>query len=198
MFSYLINWVSWYCWIAHFLVFSSANCICGNLHWLPMKQQIQFKNLLLTYKSLHTGLASYLYWALVPISSPFDSTRRSSPANLILSSMTWNSSHTLKSQLNYIPTGIADQILFNWPHQFQLFVKGSKRMYVGKRFLLHRYTFLIGWISLDNDLFHYIRLIYTGCTWDYALLFYRCTIIFLFMIIILSVGGERGKYIAKD
>ena len=81
--------------------FSSTNCARRSLHWLPVKQRIQFKNLLLTYKSLHTGLPSYLNSALVPFSSPFHSTRRSSPANLILSTMTCNSSHTSKSQLNY-------------------------------------------------------------------------------------------------
>ena len=46
-------------------------------------------------------LPSYLNSALVPFSSPFHSKRRSSPANLILSTMTCNSSHTSKSQLNY-------------------------------------------------------------------------------------------------
>ena len=73
--------------------FSSTNCARRSLHWLPVKQRIQFKNLLLTYKSLHTGLPSYLNSALVP----FHSTRRSSPAKLILSTMTCNSSHTSKS-----------------------------------------------------------------------------------------------------
>ena len=44
-------------------------------------------------------------------------------------------------------TGIVYQIMFDWPHQFQLFVRGSKLISFGKPFLLHKYTFLIGWIS---------------------------------------------------
>ena len=104
--------------------FSSTNCAHTSLHGPPVKQRIQFKNLLLTYKSLHTGLPSYLNSALVPFSSPFHSTRRSSPAHLILSTMSCNSSHTSKSQLNYSlitllhVTGIVYQILFDWRHQF--------------------------------------------------------------------------------
>ena len=78
--------------------FSSTNCARRSLHWLLVKQRIQFKNLLLTYKSLHTGLPSYLNLALVPFSSPFHATRSSSPANLILSTMTCNSSHTSMSR----------------------------------------------------------------------------------------------------
>ena len=84
-----------------FLVFHQLIVLVETCHWLPVKQRIQFKNLLLTYKSLHTGLPSYLNSALVPFSSPFHSTIRRSPANLILSTMTCNSSRTSKSQLNY-------------------------------------------------------------------------------------------------
>ena len=64
-----------------------------------------------TCKSLHTGLPPYLNSTLVPFSSPFHSIRRSSPANLILSTMTCNSSHTSKSQLNYSFDYIAPR---NW------------------------------------------------------------------------------------
>ena len=75
--------------------FTSSNCARKSLHWLPVKPRIQFKNLLLTYQSLYTSLPPYLNSALV------HTTRHSSPANLILSTMTCNSSHTSKSQLNY-------------------------------------------------------------------------------------------------
>ena len=92
-------------------IYSSTNCARRSLYWLPVKQRIQFKNLSLTYKSLHTGLPPYLNSARVPFSSPFHSTRRSSPANLILSTMTHNSSHTSKSQLNYSFDYIATR---NW------------------------------------------------------------------------------------
>ena len=89
------------CWIVCRLPrFSSTNFARRSLHWLPVKQRIQFKNFLLTYKSLHTDLPLYLNSALVPFASPFHSTRRSSPANLILSTVTCSSSHTSKSQLN--------------------------------------------------------------------------------------------------
>ena len=71
------------------------------------------------------------------------------------------------------------------------FVKGSKFIYFGKPFLLHRYTFLIGWVSLDYDLFHYIRLLYTGCALDYALSFYRRTINFVFIILHLLTIARR-------
>ena len=91
--------------------FSSTNYARRSLHWLQVKQRIQFRNLLLTYKSLHTGLPSYLNLALVPLSSPFHSTRRSSPTNLILSTITCNSSNTSKSQLNYSFDYIAPR---NW------------------------------------------------------------------------------------
>ena len=72
--------------ICRLLHFSSTNCARTSLHLLTVKQRIQFKNLLLTYKSLHTGLPSYLNSALAPFSSPLYSTRRSS-ANLILSTI---------------------------------------------------------------------------------------------------------------
>ena len=77
--------------------FSSTNWTHKSLHLLLVKQRVQFKSLLLTYKSLHMGLPPYLNSALVPFSS-FHSTRRNSPANLILSTM---SSYKSKSQLNY-------------------------------------------------------------------------------------------------
>ena len=44
--------------ICRLLCFSSTNCAPRSLYWLAVKQQIQFKNLLITYKSLHTGLPS--------------------------------------------------------------------------------------------------------------------------------------------
>ena len=91
--------------------FSSTNSARRSLHWLPVKQRVQFKNFLLTYKSLYTGLPPYLNSALIPFVSPFHSTRRSSPANLILSTVTCNSSHTSKSQLNYSFDYIAPR---NW------------------------------------------------------------------------------------
>ena len=97
--------------ICKFACFSSTNCARRSLHWLPVKQRIQFKNLLLTYKSLHTGLPSYLYSSLVSFCSPFHSTRHSSPANIILSAMTCDSSHTSKSQRNYCFDYIASR---NW------------------------------------------------------------------------------------
>ena len=75
-----------------------------------MKQQIQFKKLLLTYKRLHTGLPSYLNLALVSFYSPIHSTRSSS-ANLIPSTKTCSSSHTSKSHLNYSFDYIAPR---NW------------------------------------------------------------------------------------
>ena len=71
-----------------------------SLHWLPVKQQIQFKKLLLTYKSLHTGFSPYLNSVFIPVSS-FHSTRCSYPAKQILSIMACKSSHTSKSPLNY-------------------------------------------------------------------------------------------------
>ena len=41
------------------------------------------------------------------------------------------------------------------------------------------------WLDLfDYDLFHYIRLLYTACALDYALLFYRRTINFVYYIIL--------------
>ena len=47
-------------------------------------------------------------------------------------------------------TGTVYRILFVWAvwsRQFQLFLIGSKLIYFGKPFLLHRHTFLFGWIS---------------------------------------------------
>ena len=131
----------------------STNCARRSLDWLPVKQRIQFKNLLLIYKSSHTGLPSYFNSALVPFSSPFRSTRCSSPANLILSTMTCNSSLTPKSQLNYSFDYMAPRNWNSLPDIVRLapsvpaFRKRLKTYLFCKPFLLHRYTFLIGWFS---------------------------------------------------
>ena len=45
------------------------------------------------------------------------------------------------------------------------------------------FAYVIQWYFnnlLDYDLFHYIRLLYTGCDLDYALSFYRRTINFIY------------------
>ena len=120
-----------------------------SLHWLPVKQQIQFINFLLTYKSLHTSLPPYLNSALIPFASPFHSTRRSSPANLILSTVTCNSSHTSKSQLIYSFDYIAPTNWNSLPDIVRLapsvlnFVKGSKRISFGRPFPLNRHSFFL-------------------------------------------------------
>ena len=71
--------------------------------------------------------SSYQQWHVIPLilQSP----------NSIIALITWL--HV---------TGIVYQILFDWPHQFQLFVRSSKLISFGMPFLLHSYTFL-GWIS---------------------------------------------------
>ena len=128
--------------------FSSTNCARRSLHWLPVKQRIQFKNLLLTYTSLHTGLSSYLNSALVPFLLHF--IQQGAVLLLISSYQQWYLTPLILQSPNSIIalitllhiTGIVYQILFDWPHQFQLFVRGSKLISFGKPFLLHRYTFL--------------------------------------------------------
>ena len=60
--------------------YTSTSLARQGLHWLPVKQRIQFKNYLITYKALRTGLPPYLNSALVPYACPSHSTRRSSPS----------------------------------------------------------------------------------------------------------------------
>jgi hypothetical protein len=42
----------------------------SNLHWLPVKQRIDFKVLSLTYRSLHASAPSYLSELLIPQPTP--------------------------------------------------------------------------------------------------------------------------------
>ena len=46
---------------------------------------------------------------------------------------------------------------------------------------------------LDYDLSHYIRLLYTGCPLDYALLFYRRTINFVYYFLLLLLYVCNGN-----
>ena len=91
--------------------YSSTSSAGQSLHWLPVKQRIQFKNYLLTYKAHHTGLPPYLKSALVPYSCSSYSTRRSSPTENILTTMSCDSRHTSKSHLDYSFDYIAPR---NW------------------------------------------------------------------------------------
>ena len=113
-------------------------------------------------KSLHTCLQSYSNSALVPFCSQFYSTRRSYPVNLILSTVTSNSSHISKSQLNYSFDYIAPR---NWNSFTRYcstgpissnFSKGLKTYIFGKPSFLHRYALLVCWISwiIQEKQFH--------------------------------------------
>ena len=53
------------------------------LHWLPVEFRIQFKQCLLVYKTLKTGVPSYFNSWLTPYSSTLN-TRRSNPSNVLL------------------------------------------------------------------------------------------------------------------
>ena len=140
---------------------------------------------------MHTCLPSYLNSALVPFSSPFHSTMRSSPANLILATMSCSSSHTSKSQLNYRFEYVAPRNWNGLPDTVRLapsvptFRKRVKTYLFWQAFSPPQIHFSYWLDLLDYDLFHYIRLLYTGCALDYALSFYRRTIKFVYYYMII-------------
>ena len=141
-------------------------------------------------KAIHTGLPPFLNSALIPFSSPFHSTRYSSPANFTLSTVACNSFHASKSQLNYSFDYIVSPNWNSLPDIVSLapsvltFSKRLNTYLFWQPFLLYRHSFLFGWISWFF-IFHNIRLLYTGCALDYALSFYRHTINLPFILIVI-------------
>ena len=103
---------------------------------------------------------------------------------VFLSTMTCNSSHTSKSQLNYSFDYMAPRNWNSLPDTLRLapsvptFRKRLKTYLFWQAFS-PPYIHFSFWLDfLVFDLFYYLRLLYTGCALDYALSFYRRTINF--------------------
>ena len=69
--------------------YSHDTAILKNLHWLPVKHRIIFKQCLLVYKTIHTYNSQYFQDWFIPFTS-LANTRQSNPSNLNLKVASFN------------------------------------------------------------------------------------------------------------